>query len=46
MLEKVNNKMIEEITNLVNQAKSNLTTEINKSIFYVYWSIDRIIILR
>ncbi len=44
MLENVNNKMIEEITNLVNQMKSNLTLEINKSIVNVYWNIGRIIV--
>lgn len=36
MLEKNNKKMIEEIINLVNEVKSNLTNEINKSIVYVY----------
>ena len=36
MLEKVNNKMLNEITELVNQTKSNLVQEINKSIVYVY----------
>ena len=44
MLDNVNNKMIEEITNLVNQMKSNLTLEINKSIVNVYWNIGRIIV--
>ena len=44
MLENINNKMIEEITDLVNQTKSNLATEINKSIVYVYWNIGRIIV--
>ncbi len=44
MLENVNNKMIEEITNLVNQMKSNLALEINKSIVNVYWNIGRIIV--
>ncbi len=44
MLENVNNKMIEEITNLVNQMKSNLAIEINKSIVDVYWNIGRIIV--
>lgn len=36
MLEKHNNKMIQEITNLVEKVKSNLANEINKSIIYVY----------
>ena len=44
MLEKNNKKMIEEIINLVNEVKSNLTNEINKSIVYVYWNIGKIII--
>ena len=44
MLEKNNEKMIEEITNLVNEVKSNLTNEINKSIVYVYWNIGKIIV--
>lgn len=44
MLENVNNKMIEEITNLVNQMKSNLALEINKSIVSVYWNIGKIIV--
>ncbi len=44
MLENINNKMIEEITNLVNQMKSNLALEINKSIVNVYWNIGRIIV--
>lgn len=39
MLEKSNNKMIQEITNLVKEVKSNLANEINKSIIYVYWNI-------
>ena len=45
MLEKVNNKMINEITKLVNQTRINLTQEINKSIVYVYWNIGKIIVL-
>lgn len=36
--------MIEEIINLVNEVKSNLANEINKSIAYVYWNIGKIII--
>ena len=44
MLEKNSNKMIQEITNLVEEVKSNLANEINKSIIYVYWNIGRIIV--
>ena len=44
MLETNNLKMIQEITNLVNEVKSNLASEINKSILYVYWNIGRIIV--
>lgn len=44
MLEKNNSKMIQEITNLVNEVKSNLFSEINKSIIYVYWNIGKIIV--
>lgn len=44
MLEKENSKMIQEITNLVNEVKSNLSSEINKSIIYVYWNIGKIIV--
>lgn len=44
MLEEVNNKMIIEITELVNQTRTNLVQEINKSIVYVYWSIGKIIV--
>lgn len=36
--------MIQEITNLVNEVKSNLSSEINKSIIYVYWNIGKIIV--
>lgn len=43
MIEK-NNKMINEITELVNKVKSDLLTEINKSIVFVYWNIGRIIV--
>ncbi len=41
MLEKNNSKMIREITNLVNEVKSNLFSEINKSILYLYWNIEK-----
>ena len=44
MLEKNNAKMIGEITNLVNEVKSKLANEINKSIVYVYWNIGKIIV--
>ena len=44
MLEKNNIKMIQEITDLVNEVKSNLSSEINKSIIYVYWNIGKIIV--
>ena len=44
MLEKNNEKMIQEITSLVNEVKNNLAKEINKSITYVYWNIGRIIV--
>ena len=44
MLEKNNSKMIQEITSLVNEVKTNLAKEINKSITYVYWNIGRIIV--
>lgn len=44
MLEKDNAKMIEDITNLVNEVKSKLANEINKSIVYVYWNIGKIIV--
>ena len=44
MLETNNLKMIQEITNLVNEVRSNLASEINKSIIYVYWNIGRIIV--
>lgn len=43
MIEK-NNKMINEITELINKVKSDLLTEINKSIVFVYWNIGRIIV--
>lgn len=39
-----NNKIINEITELVNNAKNNLASEINKSVIYVYWNIGRIIV--
>lgn len=44
MLEEVNNKIIKEITDLVNQTRTNLAQQINKSIVYVYWNIGRIIV--
>ena len=44
MLEKNNSKMIQEITNLVNEVKSKLSSEINKSIIYVYWNNGKIIV--
>lgn len=44
MLEKNSSKMIQEITSLVNEVKTNLAKEINKSIIYVYWNIGRIIV--
>lgn len=44
MLEEINNKIINEITELVNQTRTNLAREINKSIVYVYWNIGRIIV--
>ena len=43
MIEK-NNKMINEIKELVNKVKNDLLTEINKSIVFVYWNIGRIIV--
>ena len=43
-VEKCNNKMIQEITNLVEKFKSNLANKINKSIIYVYWNKGRIIV--
>ena len=43
MLEK-NNKIINEITELVTKVKSELANEINKSIIYVYWNIGKIIV--
>ena len=44
MLEEINNKIINVITELVNQTRTNLAQEINKSIVYVYWNIGRIIV--
>ncbi len=43
MLEE-NNKMVHEITELVNEVKYNLSKEINNKIIYVYWNIGRIIV--
>ena len=45
MSETSNEKMVKEIINLVNEIKSNLANEINKSIVYVYWNIGKIIVL-
>ncbi len=39
-----NNKMVNEITELVNEVKYKLSKEINNSIVYVYWNIGRIIV--
>ena len=39
-----NNKMVNEITVLVNEVKNKLSREINNSILYVYWNIGRIIV--
>ncbi|MEE0699169.1 MAG: PDDEXK nuclease domain-containing protein [Bacilli bacterium] len=41
---KKNNSMVLEISTVVNEVKSNLAKEINKSITYVYWNIGRIIV--
>lgn len=41
MLEE-NNKMVNEITTLVNEVKSKLSKEINNSIIYACWNIGRI----
>jgi len=43
MLEK-NNKIINEITELVTKVKSELANEINKSVVFVYWNIGKIIV--
>ena len=43
MLEK-NNKMINEITELVTKVTSELANEINKLVVFVYWNIGRIIV--
>ena len=43
MLEK-NNSLVLEISAMVNEVKSNLAKEINKSITYAYWNIGRIIV--
>ena len=44
MIEKNNTKMIDEITTLINEVKSNLAKEINKSIIYAKWNVGRIIV--
>ena len=46
MLEKASEQMIKEITNLINETKSKLRSEINNSIIYVYCNIGRIIVPR
>ncbi|MBQ2873050.1 MAG: DUF1016 family protein [Bacilli bacterium] len=38
-----NNKIVEEITQLVSNVKNNIAKEINRSIVYVYWNIGKII---
>ena len=43
MLE-INNKMVDEITKLVNRVKNGLANEINKSLVLVYWNIGKIIV--
>lgn len=43
MLEK-NNKIINEITELVTKVKNELANEINKSIVFVNWNIGKIIV--
>jgi len=43
MLEK-NNQMALEISEIVNETKSKLAKDINKSITYVYWNVGRIIV--
>lgn len=37
--------MVQEITYLVNQTKSNLENKIIKSIIYVYWNIVKTIVV-
>ena len=39
-----NNSLVLEISTIVNEIKTNLSKEINKSIIYVYWNIGRIIV--
>ena len=41
---KESNKMVNEITILINEVKSKVSKEINNSIIYVYWNIGRIIV--
>ena len=43
MLEK-NDSLVLEISTMVNEVKTNLAKEINKSITYVYWNIGKIIV--
>ena len=44
VLEEINKKIVNEITELVNQSKRDLSQKINSSIVYVYWNIGRIIV--
>ena len=44
MLKKSNTEMIKEITSLVEEVKSNIANEINRSIVFVNWNIGRIIV--
>ena len=39
-----NNSLVLEISTIVNEIKTNLSKEINKSIIYVYWNIGKIIV--
>ena len=39
-----NNSLVLEISTIVNEVKTNLSKEINKSIIYVYWNIGKIIV--
>ena len=39
-----NNKIVNEITELINEVKYKLSKKINNSIVYVYWNIGRIIV--
>ena len=44
MLEKNNENMVKEITELVIDVKKKIYNEINKSIVYVYWNVGKIIV--